>query len=48
MKNPISIIAAVALLIGILVVAVWWEVYKYHDCKKVGHSMLYCIGRIDS
>lgn len=21
----------------------WWQVYRYQDCKKVGHSTLYCV-----
>ena len=25
---------------------VWWSWYKYQDCVKVGHSKLYCIGRL--
>lgn len=24
----------------------WWKVYAYHDCKRVGHSALYCVIRI--
>lgn len=31
------VIIAIALFCGILV-----EIYKYKDCKKVGHTALYC------
>ena len=31
-------------LIGIIVyAAIAWEVYKYRDCKKVGHTTVYCL-----
>ena len=37
-------LAAYALTIGALIaLAAWWGVYKFHDCKKVGHSTLYCM-----
>ena len=25
--------------------ALWWKVYQYQDCRKVGHSVLYCLGK---
>lgn len=38
-----------ALLAGFILalvgLSIWWSVYKYSDCLKVGHSKLYCIGR---
>lgn len=39
-------------LFGILIVLIllglslWWQIYAFNDCKKVGHSTLYCLGRI--
>jgi len=27
----------------LLSISIWWKIYKYHDCKKVGHSTLYCV-----
>lgn len=27
----------------LLVIGIWWQVYKYHDCKKVGHTTMYCV-----
>lgn len=35
------IIGAFVLLIGVVILA--WPIYKYKDCKKVGHSTLYCV-----
>lgn len=20
----------------------WWKQYKFHDCRRVGHTRLYC------
>lgn len=31
------------ILISLIIAAIVWEVYKYKDCKKVGHSTIYCI-----
>ena len=36
----------VLLLLMVVAAAVWWSFYKYQDCLKVGHSTLYCIGRL--
>lgn len=40
--GPLVVLAFIA-LIGF---GVWWEVYKYHDCRNVGHAKLYCIMKI--
>ena len=39
-------IGVLVLIVALLGVAIWWEVYKYQDCKMVGHSTLYCIGKL--
>jgi hypothetical protein len=44
MKITIIVLAVLA-VVGL---GVWWEVYKYHDCKMVGHSTLYCVLKINS
>ena len=35
------------LAIGFIVIffglAFWWRIYKYHDCRRVGHATMYCI-----
>lgn len=35
--------AAREFFVGILALAIWWQMYRYHDCKMVGHSTLYCV-----
>lgn len=45
-KKQGDIIGSV-ILIGVIILAVslgiWMSVYRYKDCKAVGHSQLYCI-----
>ena len=36
----LAMLALAALLIGLMV---WWQVFRWHECRKVGHSRLYCI-----
>lgn len=42
MKTLGCIVAAVA----IFGLGIWWEIYKFNDCRMVGHSQLYCVGSI--
>ena len=37
------VIAGIGLFMVFIGFSVWWQVYKYHDCKRVGHSTFYCI-----
>jgi hypothetical protein len=37
------VVPLLLLIVGIFGLAIWWQVYKFHDCKKVGHSTLYCV-----
>lgn len=30
-------------IIALLVMSVGFSIYKFNDCKRVGHSTLYCI-----
>lgn len=36
----------VLLVVGLLGFGIWWETYRFHDCRSVGHSRLYCIAEI--
>ena len=38
----------ISVIVGalLLCVIVWWQVYAFKDCKRVGHTTTYCIGRI--
>ena len=38
-----QLLPLIALLILVLFLAGWWNVYKYQECKKVGHATTYCI-----
>lgn len=46
MKNGLQIIGVAIGISLIVAFGSWWEIYKYHDCKKVGHSGLYCVVKI--
>lgn len=41
--NWFSFILAILALIIFIYLGIAWEIYKYHDCKKVGHSTFYCV-----
>jgi hypothetical protein len=40
MKKTLCMLLAVTILVS---VACWLEVYLYRDCRRVGHSTLYCL-----
>ncbi len=33
----------IILIVTILAISIWWQVYRFQDCKRVGHSTVYCI-----
>lgn len=33
----------IAVIILAVIFGVWWEVYRYLDCRKVGHTVVYCL-----
>lgn len=37
------LVPMMVIFVSIMALAVWWQVYKFHDCKNVGHSTLYCV-----
>jgi len=41
-----QIIAAIVVFGAVLAGTIWWQVYQFHDCRRVGHSLLYCIGKL--
>lgn len=45
MKAVLLYLGTFAVMLGL---AIWWQVYRYHDCKNVGHSTLYCVMNIGS
>lgn len=45
--GPMAMVAfAFTLFLLVLCTVFWWERYKYLDCRKVGHSRGYCIGKV--
>jgi len=43
MKDFGLVAIIVLIFVGLIGLGIWWDVYKYGDCRKVGHSKLYCI-----
>lgn len=43
MLKVFGIFGFVALLIG---GAIWWKVYRWNDCRAVGHGWFYCVATI--
>lgn len=41
-----TILALTALLIALIGLAVGWQLYAWQECRRVGHSSLYCMMRI--
>jgi hypothetical protein len=35
----------VLVVLAALAIGIAWQVYAFRDCKKVGHSTLYCLVR---
>ena len=48
MKDLLELIGLVAGVLLLLALIFGWEVYAFRDCRKVGHSFWYCVGRIES
>lgn len=38
-------ILALVFIVAFLTFFVWWNVYRWRDCKMVGHSSFYCLMR---
>jgi len=36
----------ILMVVAILGLAIWWESYKFQECKKVGHATMYCVFNI--
>lgn len=36
-------IVAVILFVALIGLSLSWSVYKYKECKKVGHATFYCL-----
>lgn len=47
-KDILAPVFAGLFLIGAIALSIWWTTYRFHDCRNVGHSLLYCIMDIGS
>ena len=43
MKDNLKTLAGFLLLFALLGFAVWWQAYRWHDCRRVGHTFFYCL-----
>jgi len=43
LEDLLIFIVSATLFFGTLGLSLWWVIYKYHDCIKVGHSTTYCV-----
>jgi len=41
--RQVKVTAAVLFVMALIGFQCWWVRYKYQDCKRVGHSTLYCV-----
>jgi hypothetical protein len=42
-ENNVVFILQLIFAVVIFALTIWWGIYKYHDCLKVGHTKTYCI-----
>lgn len=43
-KNEyLQFLAGLILILCFIGLPIWWTIYKFKDCRKVGHSTLYCV-----
>lgn len=43
MNKPGVILFATVVILALIAANIWWQVYRFNDCRAVGHSRLYCI-----
>ncbi len=43
MRDWIAAIAGIVFITFMIGLAIWWQVYRFHDCRRVGHTRTYCI-----
>jgi len=42
-KETLHTIGFILFILFLISACVWWELFKFHDCVNVGHSLAYCI-----
>lgn len=48
MKKYIEVSGVILIFIVLIGLAIWWNIFRYKECVKVGHSKTYCILNIGS
>lgn len=43
MRDFLAAITFGIVLLSVVVAFVWFKVYRYNDCRNVGHSVFYCL-----
>lgn len=43
MRDALTFLAVIVVIVVSLTALLWWPVYKYKDCRRVGHTPLYCV-----
>lgn len=43
MKSLAYMLGILVIIAAVVIGPVWWRVYRYNDCRRVGHSRLYCV-----
>jgi hypothetical protein len=39
----LQVIGVVMAIAAGVVLVIWWNVFRFDDCRRVGHALLYCI-----
>jgi hypothetical protein len=42
-KKILQTLVAIIAIAVIFFLVIWWPIYKFNDCRNVGHKILYCI-----
>lgn len=43
MRDSLKVFAGIAFFVALISFAVWWQVYRWQDCRHVGHTFIYCL-----
>ena len=43
MKSTLQGIGILLGIAGVIALVVWWQMFRWHECRMVGHSRLYCV-----
>ena len=44
-RDDLGLIGIILFVLFLFGAGIWWKWYTYQDCRKVGHTVLYCLGR---